>query len=189
MVPQPTTDIDPTVSDTAAELRDAAGGDRASSAFQAAPTMSTRGLSALLLLMCLVPPITIFTLWKFLPPVFEGKLDAAVTASGLPPDSFYEPHYSERPKFSGGVLLLTNREDQDWTHLNIQINRHYQIYDTQPIAAGQQREFDLSRFVSRTGARFDLTYNPLRHVRVYARRPTRDRATFEYSFESPSRPN
>lgn len=157
--------------------------DRSSSALRITPTLSPRGLSILLCVMCLIPVITIFQLWRILPPVYEGELEAAVSARNLPDAEFYELPFEERPAVPTGQLLIRNLSDQDWTHLNIQINRHYQIYDTVPIAAGQTREFDLDRFVSRTGARFQLRYNPLEFVRIYARRPTRDRATFEFDFK------
>ena len=117
-----------------------------------------------------------------MPPVYEGQLEAVVSAIDLPPPAFYEPHYSKRPDWTIGELVVRNESDQDWTHLNIQINRHYQIYDIEPIPAHGERHYELSRFVSRTGARFKLRYNPLKSVRIYARRPTKDRATFSYEF-------
>jgi hypothetical protein len=88
------------------------------------------------------------------------------------------------PAFRGREIVIQNQENQDWTHLNIQVNRHYQIYDTKPIEAGSERTFKLDRFISRTGARFSLRYNELQSVRVYARRPTKDRATFFKEFET-----
>ncbi len=156
-----------------------------SKAFENAPNMSSQSLTAMLIAMCLVPPITIFTLWNSLPPVYEGQLDATVAGQNLPADQFYEAHYADRPKYSDGQLVVRNNSDQDWTHLNIMVNHYYQIHDSEPILAGQERVFELNRFISRTGARFDLTYNPLRNVRIYARRPTRDRATFYHDFEKP----
>ena len=137
----------------------------------------------MLAFMCLVPVVTIFALFSILPEVHEGELEATISAKGLPPAEFYEEYYADRPEVPTGQLLVRNDSDVDWTHLNIQINGHYQIYDTQPIKAGETCEFDLDRFVSRTGAQFNLRYNPLRKVRVYARRPTRDRATYYYDFE------
>ena len=148
-----------------------------------APQLSSRGLTVLLCIMCLVPVVTIAALFSYLPPVFEGKLEASVSAEGLPPGSFYDEHYSKRPPVEHGVLVLHNDSEQDWTHLNIQINKHYQIYEHRTLAAGESRPFRTDRFVSRTGAKFDLRYNPLRRVRVYARRPTKDRATFATSFD------
>ena len=148
-----------------------------------APQLSSRGLTILLSIMCLVPVVTIAALFSYLPSVYEGKLEAAVSAEGLPPGSFYDEHYSKRPKVENGILMVHNQSEQDWTHLNIQINRHYQIYEHRTLEAGQSRPFRTDRFVSRTGAKFDLRYNPLSHVRVYARRPTKDRATFATSFD------
>lgn len=148
------------------------------------PRLSHRALTSILVLMCLVPVVTIFGLFQFLPPVFEGQLEASVSAEGLPSAEFYAEEYYQRPPFKGGDLIVKNEGDQDWTHLNIQVNKHYQIYDTDPIPAGTSKRFQLDRFLSRTGARFSLRYNELKSVRIYARRPTKDRATFYYEFNS-----
>ncbi|MEM9409994.1 MAG: hypothetical protein AAGA30_02705 [Planctomycetota bacterium] len=155
-----------------------------SQALDNAPHLSSSGLTRMLLAMCMVPIVTIATLFWYMPPVHEGELEAGIAAEGLPVASFYEPYLDEREEISGdAVLILTNESDQDWTHLNIQINKHYQIYEHEPIPAGESRRFRLDRFVSRTGAKFNLRYNPLKFVRVYARRPTKDRATFATDFD------
>ena len=153
------------------------------SALQRAPQLSSRGLTLLLVMMCLVPVATIAALFTYLPPVFEGELDASVSAEGLPAASFYDDHHSERVKVESGTLIVHNDSDQNWTHLNIQINKHYNVYEHRALGPGESRPFRTDRFVSRTGAKFDLRYNPLRHVRVYARRPTKDRATFATEFD------
>ena len=154
-----------------------------SSALGTAPHLSSRGLTILLSIMCLVPVVTIAALFTYLPPVFEGKLEASVSAEDLPAASYYDEHYTQRKPVETGLLVIHNDSDQDWTHLNIQINKHYQIYEHRALAAGESRRFRTDRFVSRTGAKFDLRYNPLSHVRVYARRPTKDRATFATKFD------
>ena len=156
---------------------------KSSQVIQNAPELSSSGLTKLLIAMCTVPVVTIATLFWYMPPVHEGQLEASIEAEGLPPGSFYDEHFSNRPKVEAGVLILNNDSDQDWTHLNIQINKHYQVYEHEAIPAGESRRYRLDRFVSRTGAKFDLRYNPLRFVRVYARRPTKDRATFATDFD------
>ena len=169
--------------DEEAELSGSQMPDRSSSSLRATPHLTARGLTILLCLMCFVPVVTIFSLWQLMPPVHEGQLEASVSAVDLPPPEFYESKYADRPDWALGELVVKNNSDQDWTHLNIQINRHYQIYDIEPIPARGVRKYKLSRFVSRSGARFQVRYNTLKSVRIYARRPTRDRATFYYEFE------
>ncbi len=153
-----------------------------SKAFEHAPRLSSRGLTILLIGMCTAPVLTIAALFWYMPPVFEGQLEASVTAEGLPPAAFYDTHYADRSPVGDGVLVIHNDSDQEWTNLNILINRNYQVHEHTPIPAGESRRFRTDRFVSRTGARFDLRYNPLKHVRIYARRPTKDRATFATDF-------
>jgi len=145
--------------------------------------MSPKGLKITLAVMCAVPVIVILALFSYMPDVVEGQLECKVTAEGLPSQAFYEQRYDLRPEFGGGQLVVENLSDQDWTHLNLQINHHYQIHDSEPIAAHSKRKFDLERFQNRTGARFKVRYNELNYARVYARRPTRDRAVYECDFE------
>lgn len=155
-----------------------------STARRSSPRLSAEGLTVLLALMCVVPAITIFGLWSYLPPVFEGQLDCGVQAQLLPPADFYLLPYKERTPVTQGEIIVENRSETDWTHINIQINTFYQIYDVETLRSGESRTYVLNRFISRTGARFDLTYNPLKAVRVYARRPQGDRATFYVDFQT-----
>ena len=84
----------------------------------------------------------------------------------------------------GGEITIYNHSDVDWTHLNIQVNGNYQVYDTETIPAQGEKVYELSRFLNRTGARFSLQFNELERVRIYARRPTKDRATYYQNFET-----
>jgi len=154
-----------------------ASAESASTAMRGSPHLSHRGLTILLGLMCVVPVVTILTLWKIMPPVFEGQLDTRITSTGLPDQDFYAIEYYQRDEFKGGELVITNLEEVDWTHLNIQINNNYQIYDIEPIPAKKTRTFKLEKFVSRAGAAFSVRYNELKSARIYARRPSGDRAT------------
>ena len=154
-----------------------------SSEQQKSPRLSHRSLTLMLTFMCLIPVATIAALWQYLPPVFEGELEASVTAESLPDGEFYAVEYYNRPPVEEeGILVVQNNSEQDWTHLNILVNGNYQIYDTDPIPAHESKRYKLSRFVNRTGARFSLQYNELSRVRIYARRPTKDRATFYHEF-------
>lgn len=146
------------------------------------PRLSSRSLTAMLALMCATPVVTIAVLWNFLPQVYENQLEASVYTEGLPSDEFYEVRFDQRPEFPGGFLIVQNNSDDDWTNVNIQINKNYQIYDIEPIPAKEEKRYELSKFITRSGDRFQLRYNRLKSVRVYARRPSRDRATFNYEF-------
>jgi hypothetical protein len=145
-------------------------------------TLSPSTLRWILAAMCITPVAIILALFQYMPPVYEGLLEAKITATGLPPKVYYEEKYYERLGHEGGQLLIENQSDQDWTHLNIQVNKHYQIIDKVPIKARSVKAFDLDRFVNRTGARFSVQYNELASARIYARRPTRDRATYACEF-------
>jgi hypothetical protein len=171
----PATENEPIGSDTDSFLFE-------SSEQKKAPRLSHRSLTVTLTFMCLIPLVTIAVLWNYLPPVYEGKLEANVSAEGLPDAEFYAIEYYNRPPVEGGVLVVQNESDQDWTQLNILVNGNYQIYDTDPILAHDEKRYELNRFLNRTGARFSLQYNELNRIRIYARRPTKDRATFYHEF-------
>ena len=144
-----------------------------STTIQQAPRLSRRGLIWLLGLMCLVPIVTIILLWRTLPPVFPGQLKAEIQFNNVPPTR-------ERAAIPAAAIIVKNMGEQDWTNINIRINTHYQIYEHgNPIAPGQERGYLLDRFVSRTGARYDISRVPLSHVEIYARLPNSARATFE----------
>ena len=58
--------------------------------------------------MCLVPVVTIAVLLQILPPVFEGELEAKVTAQNLPGADFYGVEYYKRPPIEGGEIIIQN---------------------------------------------------------------------------------
>jgi len=169
---------------TSAEIETGKIANQQSSIAKPMATLSPNSLRWILAAMCLTPVVIILTLFSYMPPVYEGLLEAKLTATGLPPQVYYEEKYYERTGHEGGQLIVENLSDQDWTHLNIQVNKHYQIIDKVPIKAHSVKAFDLDRFVNRTGARFNLRYNELASARIYARRPTRDRATYACDFKN-----
>lgn len=150
---------------------------------QQSPQLSKAALTNLLIAMCLLPIITISALWVLMPPVAEGQLNCEFASKDLPNQDFYAIEYWKRDEYGLGELIVTNHEEHDWTHLNILVNGHYQIYDDESIPAGVSKAYKLDRFVSRAGARFSLRYNPLKSARIYARRVKGDRATYACEFD------
>lgn len=157
--------------------------DAQSSVLQQAPRMSARTLTILLTCMCCVPAITIFTLWKIMPPVKEGKLEVTVTRVEVPDIDYYLQPIEDRADVSESRITIVNDSDNDWSHIVIRVNGHYNVQDEGPIQAGGERSYLLNRFISRTGARFDLRQIPLRHVRVFAKQLGKgNRASFDVDY-------
>ena len=175
---------DPLVSSPASETTANDAPFPRSTAMQASPQLSSAALTRLLIGMCLLPIITITVLFMILGPAAEADLDCQFAAVNLPDAEFYAIDYRERDEYVGGELIVSNREDVDWTHLNIQVNGHYQVYDQEPIPAGSSKTFKLDRFVTRAGAKFSLRYNELKSARIYVRRATRDRAICYCEFKN-----
>ncbi len=150
-----------------------------------APRLSSRGLTILLIAMCLVPVVVITTLQFVMPPVRPGYLRADVELRNTPPASYYQLPLDQRREFPQAEVLITNTMEVPWTNLNVRINNgNYQIYDHNvPINPGQQRAFLLDRFVHRSGAVFQVGIVRPVNLEIYAALPDRSRATLDYSFD------
>jgi len=155
-----------------------------STAMQQSPQLSSVALTRLLIGMCLIPIITILVLFYYMPPAADGELKCQFSTKDLPDQDFYAIDYRDRGEYELGELVVANLEEHDWTHLNILVNGHYQIYDKVPFPAGTSKSYKLDRFVSRAGAGFSLRYNELKSARIYARRDNEkhDRATWSSDF-------
>ncbi len=149
-----------------------------------APSLSSRGLTILLVLMCLVPVVVITILQFAMPPVKPDFLRADIELRNVPPSSYYQLSLDERRDFPDAEVLITNTMDVPWTNLNVRINNgNYQIYDhDEPVLPGQQRGFLLNRFVHRTGAIYQVGLVRPSDLEIYAALPDRSRATLEYTF-------
>ena len=120
-----------------------------------APALSQRGLTRLLILMCIVPIVTVLALHFSMPPVKPGYLKAELGLVNVPPTTYYnETALEDRIDFPTAELVVKNTGEEAWTHLNIRINSgHYQIYEHgSPLEPGEERKFLLNRFVHRSGA-------------------------------------
>ena len=157
--------------------------DRLSTAQKASPKLPREMLITVLAVMMATPVITILLLWKFMPPVHEGKLDATVTTMAVPQPDFYQVPHDQRPKFEGGSILVRNNSDYDWTHVKMRVNGFYSAFDVEPIEAGTEKEFLLSKFITRSGHGFQVGLVPVKSVSIYARRPGGDRATCDVEYE------
>jgi hypothetical protein len=151
---------------------------------QFAPRLTANGLSILLCAMCAVPIVTIAVLWASLPPVKINTLQATVTIKNAPPTSYYELPTDQRIPLPEVQLVLTNTGQQAWTNLFVRVNHDYTVFESGgEFRPGESREYFLNRFSSRTGAFYDVRYNPVRDVMIYARLPDHSRATFTRRFD------
>ncbi|MGI9517013.1 MAG: hypothetical protein ACR2NP_08215 [Pirellulaceae bacterium] len=146
-----------------------------------APALSRKGLTRLLILMCVVPIATVLILQLTMPPVNPGSLKADCRLVNVPPAKYYETRLEDRISFPTAAIVVKNTGEESWTHLNIRINSgHYQIYEHgSPLEPGQERTYLLNRFVHRSGAVFDVGINRPYSVEIYARLPNQSRGTYE----------
>ena len=145
--------------------------------------LSRRWLTIMLGVMCVIPIVTISVLWQILPPVYEHQLDASVRLEGTPVSEYYELQVRDRPAIKGGIVIVKNESDEAWTNMIIRVNRSFMAYEKDaPLEAGAERQFELSRFQTRTSNRLDLRYHQIKNIEVYARLPSGARATHETDF-------
>lgn len=158
-------------------------GERQSSHRAAAPRLSPRMLTSMLIAMTLIPPTMIFVLWSILPPVKANQLRATVHIENAPPPNYYVGRVDDRPFDPNVSVVVTNTGDVPWTHINVRVNRYFHIYDSErPLNSGESRSYLLNRFLSR-GVLFDMRHSPVQQVLVYARLPDGSRATYWQSME------
>jgi hypothetical protein len=95
-------------------------------------------------------------------PIAAGLILAAAASSGcskkvVPP-----------LQLDSGRLTVTNTTAQDWTHIEIWVNRLYRL--TVPsIPAGQQFQAPLSIFIEAYGHRFDFSKQQIKDLRLSAK--------------------
>ncbi len=149
-----------------------------------APTLTNRGLTLLLVMMCIGPMLIIAWLWSILPEINEEQLEAKVTAVNFMPDSYFEIPIEERPYPEPGPrVLVQNLGDQEWTLINLIVNGAFQTYETKvPLEPGKSMEFELDLCLSMNGARFNPKLLKVPRVRVFARLPSKVRATHTHYF-------
>ncbi len=148
-----------------------------------APVLSRRWLVILMAVMCCTPVITIFVLFRILPPVHEQELPAAVRFEGVPSAAYYETDVKQRAPVRQAILVLKNMGEEEWTNMIIRVNRSYMAYEKdKPLKPGEERVFDLGRFQTRRAVFLDLKYRPISNVQVYARLPSGARATYDVDF-------
>jgi len=76
-------------------------------------------------------------------------------------------------QLDGGRLTVTNTTPDDWTHVEIWVNRQYRL-TTEPIPAGRQLQTPLSIFVEAYGRRFDFSRQQIKDLRLSARKKNGD---------------
>jgi len=65
---------------------------------------------------------------------------------------------------------VTNTTKDDWTHVEIWVNRQYRL-TVESIPAGQQLQTPLSIFIEAYGQRFDFKRQQIKDLRLSAKRP------------------
>jgi len=141
--------------------------------------LSQKAFIAMLVAMFIIPVTTVLTLWYYLPPVSMHKLDATVTFSGMETAEQYDRRDKDA-KIPEPLISIKNDGDQQWTHLIVEINKRYKVYRTEEVVdPGQTIDFALDYFMTREGLFFPPGKIKVNHIRVYARLPSRARATYE----------
>lgn len=138
----------------------------------------------MLIAMFVIPIATVLTLWYYLPPVSMHTLDAVVTLKGMERAEEYDRRETI-PSVPEPRVVVKNNGKDEWTQLIVEVNKRYKVYRTDEVVpAGESIEFGLDYFMTREGLFFPPGQIDVKHVRVYARLPSKSRATFETDFDA-----
>lgn len=152
-----------------------------------APRLSPLGLTILLGVMCVIPLATIAWLQVKLPAASTQTLKANVTHRNPLPDSIYEqPLYDRRAPEIAPSLLVENLGSEQWTKVNVRINKWFEFYydrPVDPVELNGRVEVLLHRCRGKDGTPFDPLRNPVENVRIFARLPSGKRATYVQEFD------
>lgn len=146
--------------------------------------LSRKSFVAMLVAMFIVPIATVLTLWFYLPPVSMYTLDATVTLVGMERAKEFDRREAI-PAVPEPRVVVKNIGQDEWTQLIVEVNKRYKVYRTDEVVpAGETIEFGLDYFMTREGLFFPPGQIDVKHVRVYARLPSRSRATYEADFDA-----
>ncbi|MCU1384376.1 MAG: hypothetical protein JWL71_3073 [Acidobacteria bacterium] len=73
-------------------------------------------------------------------------------------------------KLEGNLLTVDNRSKEDWTGVDIWLNRNHRVM-VPSIKAGARLQVPLDSFVAGFGQRFDFQHTQVTDVRLTAKRP------------------
>lgn len=85
-------------------------------------------------------------------------------------------------QLDAGRLTVTNTTKDDWTHVEIWVNRQYRL-TVESIPAGQQLQAPLSIFIEAYGQRFDFKREQIRDLRLAAKHPNGDPVDIRMDFK------
>lgn len=140
-----------------------------------APTLSGRGLTALLLLACLLP-LAGLTLYA----VLYGR----ASDHPLPVDVEVGKRPVEVPSGEGSILadvvVLRNRADFDIPNLTLDLNGQYFLHQHRPLEAGEELVLPQQIFMTKSSRPWVPGRYPLAEVNVTGRLPSGARGVVEY---------
>src|SRR5258708_1677692 len=73
-------------------------------------------------------------------------------------------------KLEGNMLTVSNVSDDEWTHVEIWLNRNFRMI-TPSIPPGKRFQASLDTFVTGFGQRFNFKRMQVKEVRLMAKRP------------------
>ena len=152
---------------------------------QQAPTLSSRGLTIMLIAMCVVTLTIIFGLLLLLPPPEKKGLKVEIEPINFLPISYFQVPYQERAELEESPRIrVKNKSNDEWTMMNIRLNgASFQTYEKIPLPPGAERVFVLDRFWSITGERFNPRALSVKRIQIMARVKSRSRRTFTQYFD------
>lgn len=139
------------------------------------PKLSGRGLTMLLLLVCLLP-LAVLTIYA----VVHGP----ATDKSLPVEVEVTKRPVMLPSGEGAVLadvvVIRNQAEFDIPNLTLDLNGQYFLYQHQPLKAGEELVLPQEIFSTKSNQRWVPGLYPLTEVNVTGRLPSGARGVIEH---------
>lgn len=137
-------------------------------------TLSRVQLTAVLVLVTLIPFFMVVGLWFSLPSGPEPVLPAEVRVGPMAWPNAHSPEARLVP-----CLILKNPTNDEWQNINLAVNEQFYYFHPEPVGGGQQIHIPLKFFHTKGNQFYPPEKQKLKLITVYAQIPDGSRAVLE----------
>ena len=138
------------------------------------PTLTRTQLTALLVLVTMIPFLLVVGLWFSLPSTPEPVLPADVRVGPMAWPNEGAPDARLVP-----CMILKNPTQDEWQNINLAINDQFYYFHPDPLAGGNQIHIPLKFFHTKGNQFYPPEKQKLKLITVYAQIPDGSRAILE----------
>jgi len=145
-----------------------------STAVQLPRTLTRTQLTAVLLLVTLIPFLLVVGLWSSMPSTPEPVLSADVRVGPMAWPNEGDPEARLVP-----CMILKNPTQDEWRNINLAINKQFYYFHPDPLPGGGQIHIPLKFFHTKGNQFYPPEKQKLKLITIYAQTPNGARAILE----------